>query len=238
MKSVAECLCTHFCKCSDLHRQTGLVLSWLSCVARGKEETWGGRTCLGIFVKLSKMWKEGNFAKLFQGFAVLLHYAIVLVGLTGVFGVGALYLLLLNPQSWPLLALYLVWVFVDWRTPKQGGRKAAVINFIGALFPFRCMRDYYPITLVKTADLDPERNYIFGYHPHGFMPDGLMISFGTNQLGFERKFPGISPYIGSHSSRYYIFCKTATILTLQAIQISPDWSLYTKISFEFHLSIL
>ena len=184
------------------------------------------------------MWKEGNFAKLFQGFAVLLHYTIVLVGLTGVFGVGALYLLLLNPQIWPLLALYLAWVFVDWRTPRQGGRKAAVINFIGALFPFRCMRDYYPITLVKTADLDPERNYIFGYHPHGFMPDGLMISFGTNQLGFEQTFPGISPHIGSHSSRFYIFCKNAIILTLQAIQISPDWSLYTYISYEFHLSIL
>ena len=183
------------------------------------------------------MWKEGNCAKLFQGFAVLLHYTIVLVGLTGVFGVGALYVLLLNAQIWPLLALYLAWVCVDWRTPRQGGRKAAVINFIGALFPFRCMRDYYPITLVKTADLDPERNYIFGYHPHGFMPDGLMISFGTNQLGFEQKFPGISPYIGSHSSRFYIFCKTATILTLQAIQISPDWSLYTYISYEFHLSI-
>lgn len=184
------------------------------------------------------MWKEGNFAKLFQGFAVLLHYTIVLVGLTGVFGVGALYLLLLNPQIWPLLALYLAWVFVDWRTPRQGGRNAAVINFIGALFPLRCMRDYYPITLVKTADLDPERNYIFGYHPHGFMPDGLMISFGTNQLGFEQTFPGISPHIGSHSSRFYIFCKNATILTLQAIQISPDWSLYTYISYEFHLSIL
>lgn len=175
---------------------------------------------LGIFVQQSKMWKKGNFARLFQGFAVLLHYTIVLVGLTGVFGVGALYLLLLNPQIWPLLALYLAWVFVDWRTPKQGGRKAAVINFIGALFPFRCMRDYYPITLVKTADLDPERNYIFGYHPHGFMPDGLMISFGTNQLGFEQKFPGISPYIGSHSSRFYIFCKTVTILTLQAIHMA------------------
>lgn len=29
------------------------------------------------------------------------------------------------------------------------------------------MKDYFPIALVKTADLDPSKNYVFGYHPHG-----------------------------------------------------------------------
>jgi hypothetical protein len=27
--------------------------------------------------------------------------------------------------------------------------------------------DYFPAVLIKEADLDPAKNYIFGYHPHG-----------------------------------------------------------------------
>lgn len=90
-------------------------------------------------------------------------------------------------------------MLIDWRTPKRGGRKIGV-DFIGILFLFRGVKDYYPISLVKTADLDSKRKYIFGYHPHGFMPDGLIASFGTNLLGFQDKFPGITPHIGGHSS--------------------------------------
>ena len=26
---------------------------------------------------------------------------------------------------------------------------------------------YFPMSLTRTAKLDPKRNYIFGYHPHG-----------------------------------------------------------------------
>jgi len=58
------------------------------------------------------------------------------------------------------------------------------------MLPFRCLRDYYPISLVKTADLDPERNCIFGYHPQGVVPDGLV----TDLLGFKQIFPGITPH--------------------------------------------
>ena len=29
------------------------------------------------------------------------------------------------------------------------------------------MKNYFPMTLVKTLDLDPSKNYVFGYHPHG-----------------------------------------------------------------------
>ena len=60
----------------------------------------------------------------------------------------------------------------------------------------------HPITLVKTVDLDSKRNYIFSYHPHGFMPDGLLVSFGNYLLGFEEEFPGITPHIRAHSSTY------------------------------------
>lgn len=145
---------------------------------------------------------EGHIVtKFLQGCCVLFFYVVIILGLTGVFTIGTLYFLYVQPYFWPVLALYLTWMFVDWRTPTRGGRKTGV-DFIGTLFLFRYTRDYYPISLVKTADLDPEKNYIFGFHPHGFMPDGLVLSFGTNLFGFQEKFPGITPHIGSHSSRY------------------------------------
>lgn len=140
-------------------------------------------------------------SRFIKGCGILFVYTFIILGLTGVFPIGALYFFYCHQELWPLLALYLTWMFLDWKTSKQGGRKIGV-DFFGNSCLFRCLRDYYPISLVKTADLDPERNYVFGYHPHGFMPDGLVISFGTNLLGFQEKFPGISPHIGAHSSEY------------------------------------
>ena len=148
-----------------------------------------------------KMLKERIVAQFFQGFWVAFLYTFFVVGYTGISTFGLLYFLYRNPHLWPLVSLYLIWMFIDWRTPKRGGRKFGV-NFVGSMLPFRCLRDYYPISLVKTADLDPERNYVFGYHPHGLVSDGLAISFGTNLLGFKQTFPGITPHIGGHFGGY------------------------------------
>ena len=53
------------------------------------------------------------------------------------------------------------------------------------------MMDYYPITLVKTNDFHPQKNYIFGYHPHGAFTEGAAIGLNTEACGFNDKFPGI-----------------------------------------------
>lgn len=34
---------------------------------------------------------------------------------------------------------------------------------------YRHSAEFYPITMVKTADLDPDKTYILGYHPHGIL---------------------------------------------------------------------
>ncbi|MEE6516930.1 hypothetical protein FKM82_026801 [Ascaphus truei] len=49
--------------------------------------------------------------------------------------------------------------------------------------------------LHKTADLDPQQNYIMGYHPHGIMSIGAFCNFGTDSTGFSRMFPGIKPHL-------------------------------------------
>ncbi|VDP23981.1 unnamed protein product, partial [Soboliphyme baturini] len=78
--------------------------------------------------------------------------------------------LLFYTRFWWLPLLYLGWFYVD----KD------------------YLADFFPIRLVKTAELDPNRNYIFGYHPHGIMGFGAFVNFATEATGFSSKFPGIT----------------------------------------------
>ncbi|RWS17770.1 2-acylglycerol O-acyltransferase 3-like protein [Dinothrombium tinctorium] len=58
---------------------------------------------------------------------------------------------------------------------------------------FRLMAEYFPAKLHKTAELDPKKNYILGYHPHGVLSLGASLHFSTNSTGFDEHFPGIRP---------------------------------------------
>lgn len=144
---------------------------------------------------------EHIVSKFLQSYCVLCLYVVTIAGVTHVFTAIGLFFAYLYPPFLTLVALYFAWMILDRKKSTHGGRKRGV-DFTGDLLAFSYARDYYPISLVKTADLDPCKNYIFGYHPHGFIPDGLVISFGTKVLGFQNKFPGIIPHIGGHSCRY------------------------------------
>ncbi|KAG8522817.1 2-acylglycerol O-acyltransferase 2, partial [Galemys pyrenaicus] len=52
-------------------------------------------------------------------------------------------------------------------------------------------RSWFP----STADLDPSRNYLAAYHPHGVLATGAFINMCTESTGFPSKFPGIRPYL-------------------------------------------
>ena len=49
--------------------------------------------------------------------------------------------------------------------------------------------------LHKTADLDPSKNYLLAYHPHGIMSIGAFVNFSTEGTGFSELFPGITSYL-------------------------------------------
>jgi len=51
--------------------------------------------------------------------------------------------------------------------------------------------DYYPVRLVKTADLDPSKTYLLGYHPHGVLRFGVQSCFASDAAGFPTIFPGL-----------------------------------------------
>ncbi|KAH0625259.1 hypothetical protein JD844_033655 [Phrynosoma platyrhinos] len=56
--------------------------------------------------------------------------------------------------------------------------------------------------LVKTHNLLTNRNYIFGYHPHGIMGLGAFCNFSTEATGVSQKFPGIRPYLATLAGNF------------------------------------
>ncbi|XP_043515110.1 diacylglycerol O-acyltransferase 2-like, partial [Frieseomelitta varia] len=51
--------------------------------------------------------------------------------------------------------------------------------------------NYFPVKLVKTTDLDPNKSYLFCNFPHGLICLGVYCAFGTDAAGFRELFPGL-----------------------------------------------
>lgn len=130
-------------------------------------------------------------------FAVTFLYTVTFLGITGMFTVLFVMLLVKLPV---FLALYLIWLVYDWSTPSIGGRDTKYC-FLARWSVFKTIKNYFPISLVKTAELDPAKNYIFGYHPHGMVPDGCLVCFCSDAAGFQEKFPGIKPRVSMVSCK-------------------------------------
>ena len=82
----------------------------------------------------------------------------------------------------------------------SGGRRS---HWIRSWTIWRWFRDFFPIQLVKTAELDPKQNYIFGYHPHGIASAGAFCNFATEATGFSEKYPGIVPHLLTLEGQFY-----------------------------------
>ncbi|KAJ7996739.1 hypothetical protein DPEC_G00240150 [Dallia pectoralis] len=95
---------------------------------------------------------------------------------------------------WLIAAMYTAWLVFDWNTPKQGGRRS---TWVRNWTVWTYFRDFFPIRLIKTHNLLPSRNYIFGYHPHGIFAFGAFCNFGTEATRFSEKFPGIRPSLAT-----------------------------------------
>uniref|UniRef100_A0A4W5PW19 Monoacylglycerol O-acyltransferase 3a n=1 Tax=Hucho hucho TaxID=62062 RepID=A0A4W5PW19_9TELE len=89
-------------------------------------------------------------------------------------------------------ALYAGWLYLDRDTPTSGGRRS---EWLRNWSVWKHFRDYFPLNLIKTVDLDPGSNYIFGFHPHGVLVAGGFGNFCTEASGFSSLFPGLTPYL-------------------------------------------
>lgn len=87
-----------------------------------------------------------------------------------------------------IILVYAVWLVYDFRTPERGGRRC---EWIRSWKIWNYCRDYFPVTLKSTCSLDPDRNYMMIYHPHGILAFGVCINFASNATDVYKHFPGI-----------------------------------------------
>lgn len=87
---------------------------------------------------------------------------------------------LLDARVLPVVLTYLVWVFLFDTSPTDGSRRAVLRGRGAAGNWWRRYCDYFPVTLVKTAALDPNGRYVVGFHPHGVISIGAFACFATN----------------------------------------------------------
>lgn len=111
----------------------------------------------------------------------------------------SLYVFFFTRYYW-LTVLLLAWIYYDRLTPLRGGRRS---NWVRRWKLWVHMRNYFPVNLIKTADLDPKHNYLLGFHPHGIMSMGAFVNFGTEACGFSEKFPGILPTLLTLGGWFY-----------------------------------
>mmetsp|Transcript_9778 Transcript_9778/g.23229 ORF Transcript_9778/g.23229 Transcript_9778/m.23229 type:complete len:454 (+) Transcript_9778:1-1362(+) len=97
---------------------------------------------------------------------------------------------------------YVGWfLLLDSKAPKSGKRKFDVIRRRRQWYNFA---RYFPISLSRTAELDPTKNYIFGYHPHGIISTGALCNFGAEATGFSTLFPGIDLRLLTLAVNFYV----------------------------------
>ncbi|KAF8791446.1 2-acylglycerol O-acyltransferase 2-like [Argiope bruennichi] len=121
--------------------------------------------------------------------------------------------------------LYFAWFVYDHKKCCQGGRR---IDLCRRSKLWRYFADYFPVTMIKTAELDPNKNYIFGYHPHGIMCYGAFSCFGTEARDFSKVFPGITPRLLTLEGQFWFPLHREHIMSAgccAATRESIDWLL-------------
>jgi hypothetical protein len=90
------------------------------------------------------------------------------------------------------ITIYACWMFIDRHTDSHGGRWSKRLRqwTLWSLFT-----EYFPMKLIKSEDLDCQRNYIFAYHPHGLLSLGAVGNFATDATHCSVYFPRIRPHL-------------------------------------------
>jgi len=137
------------------------------------------------------LWETWELTEHQKQYLSALFHVLILVIVPLTFSFILLYLFI--TPFWFCPVGYIVWVTYDhlfYETPMNGNQRSDIIRKGPIL---KKLVDYFPIQLIKTAEIDPKKNYIFGYHPHGILVFGGIGAFGSEWVGFNEMFPGIKP---------------------------------------------
>ena len=75
---------------------------------------------------------------------------------TGLLSSTAMYLLM-STSYWWITPMYLTWIVYDLQTCNNGGRKCFLVNWMKNSKIWKLYANFFPITLVKTTELDSEK---------------------------------------------------------------------------------
>lgn len=109
--------------------------------------------------------------------------------------------MIVNPFCWFLLFCYALWMKFDYLTPRRGGRKN---SWWRQLKIWNHFQEYFPLILCKETDLDPNENYIMGFHPHSLQGIGAFSTFATDNSNFSKNFPDLNFHLMVSSSNFKI----------------------------------
>jgi 2-acylglycerol O-acyltransferase 2 len=112
----------------------------------------------------------------------------------------ATFIYLLFTRFYLITLVYIVWYYFDLDICHCGGRPWLPSRKWRV---WKYLADYFPVELIKTQDLDPNRNYIFGIHPHGVMSIAAFVNFGTEATGFSKKFEGLTSHLLTLNGQFY-----------------------------------
>ncbi|KAK1134841.1 hypothetical protein K0M31_007610 [Melipona bicolor] len=102
-----------------------------------------------------------------------------------------IYLFIYSETLRYFVLLYFIWMYYDSSVYIAGGKRAQLKLWIRSCTLNRYICNYFPVKLVKTTDLDPNKSYLFCNFPHGIMCCGVYGAFATDAAGFRTLFPGI-----------------------------------------------
>ncbi|KAJ6617792.1 2-acylglycerol O-acyltransferase 2, partial [Pseudolycoriella hygida] len=80
--------------------------------------------------------------------------------------------------------------------------------------------NYFPVDLVKTAELPPDRNYLVCIFPHGLLSIGGFLNFASNYSKWSTLFPGVRPRFTTLVLNYYIPIYRELLLSLGMSTVS------------------
>ncbi|KAI8051102.1 diacylglycerol acyltransferase [Syncephalis plumigaleata] len=143
-------------------------------------------------------------------------FAVLLWGLMLPLCLGIFLYCLWHASMWPLVTAYITYTYFD-VAPDHGGRK---IEWMRRLFIWRWFVDYFPMRLHREVVLDPKRNYIFGYHPHGIISMGAFANFGTEANRISELLPGINCRLMTLASNFNIPFYRDFLLSLNLVSVS------------------
>jgi len=126
---------------------------------------------------------------------------------------------LLYTRLWWLVLLYVVWFVYDFKTPRSGSRKC---DWYRRAAVWRHFADYFPIKLVKTAELSTDRNYIMGCHPHGIFAIAPFTHLCTEGTGFSKTFPGLDPSILTLNGQFWFPIRREIGIAMGGVESSSE----------------